>query len=103
MSVEGQMPSISRQLPAEVPRWKAADYEGAYTSPELGVTWRIESSGRNLMLRDHNTETLSILDKDEFSSSLGLIHFLRNKDGRINAFTVTNVRDTGIEFRRSLN
>jgi CubicO group peptidase (beta-lactamase class C family) len=102
MSVEGQMPSVSRKLPTSIPAWTAAEYEGAYTSSELGVTWRIESQGSNLMLRQRDERSpISALDRDEFDGGPGLIHFIKNNSGRVVAFTVTNVRDCGIEFRRS--
>jgi len=104
MSVEGQMPSVSRQLQANIPIWNAGEYEGTYSSTELGVTWRIGSSGANLTLGRRDAEgTISVLDKDEFAGDPGLLHFLRDQRGRVVAFTVTNVRDTGIEFRRSSN
>ena len=104
MSVQGQMPSVSRQLPSKAPLWNAADYEGAYSSPELSVTWQIKSSGPNLTLaRRDAQDPLSILDKDEFAGDPGLLHFLRDGRGRVIAFTVTNVRDAGVEFRRSSN
>ena len=101
MSTDGQMPSLSRQVPAKAPLQSAAEYAGTYSSSELGVTWRIESSGSNLMLkRPHTEETISVLDKDEFVGDPGLIHFLRDQRARVIAFTITNVRDAGIEFRR---
>jgi CubicO group peptidase (beta-lactamase class C family) len=104
MSVEGQMPSVSRQLQANIPIWNAGEYEGTYSSTELGVTWRIGSSGANLTLGRRDAEgTISVLDKDEFAGDPGVLHFLRDQRGRVVAFTVTNVRDTGIEFRRSSN
>jgi CubicO group peptidase (beta-lactamase class C family) len=100
-SASGQMPSVSRQLPVKVPQPNAAEYEGMYSNPELGVTWRIESSGSNLTIwRRHAADPISALDRDEFSGGPGLINFLRNEQGRIVAFTVTNVRDSGIVFRR---
>jgi CubicO group peptidase (beta-lactamase class C family) len=103
-SVEGQMPSVSRQLPAKIPLWSAGEYEGRYSNTELGVTWRIGSSGANLTLRRRDAEeTISVLDKDEFAGDPGLLHFLRDNRGQVVAFTVSNVRDTGIEFRRSSN
>jgi CubicO group peptidase (beta-lactamase class C family) len=103
-SVEGQMPSESRQLPAKIPLWSAGEYEGTYSNTELGVTWHIRSSGANLALKRRDAEeTISVLDKDEFAGDPGLLHFLRNDHGQVIAFTVTNVRDTGIEFRRSSN
>jgi Beta-lactamase len=104
MSVEGQMPSVSRKLPADAPALNTGAYEGQYSSAELGVTWRIRSSGDGLELRRHDArELLSALDKDEFAGGPGLLHFLRDDRGRVVAFTVTNVRDIGIEFRRSSN
>lgn len=104
MSVDGQMPSVSRQLPTKVPLWNAGEYEGTYSSTELGVTWRIGSSGASLTLRRRDPEeNISVLDKDEFEGEPGLLHFLRDDRGRIVAFTVTNVRDAGVEFRRSSN
>jgi CubicO group peptidase (beta-lactamase class C family) len=104
MSVEGQMPSVSRQLPATTPLWSAREYEGTYSNTELRVTWRIRSSGANLALkRGDAEEPISMLDKDEFAGDPGLLHFRRDDRGQVVAFTVSNVRDTGIEFRRSSN
>lgn len=104
MSTEGQNPSLSRKLPAKVPLWSSADYAGTYSSSELGVTWSIGYSGSNLAIRQRNAEhTLSPLDKDEVTGGPGFVHFLRDGHGQVVAFTVTNVRDTGIEFRRSAN
>jgi len=45
MSVEGQMPSVSRQLLATTPLWSAGEYEGTYSNTELRVTWSVRSSG----------------------------------------------------------
>jgi CubicO group peptidase (beta-lactamase class C family) len=102
MSLDGQMPSVSRKLPATLPAWNAAEYVGAYTSSEIGVTWHIQSQGPDLVLRRRSEKiALSTLDSDEFAGDLGLIHFIRSASGRVAAFTVTNVRDIGIEFRRS--
>lgn len=102
ISAPGQMPSKSRQLPAKLPPWSAGDYEGAYSNAELTVTWHIASSGANLTLkRGRADDVLSVLDKDEFVGGPGLLHFLRDDRGRVVAFTVNNVRDTGVEFRRS--
>jgi CubicO group peptidase (beta-lactamase class C family) len=104
MSIEGQMPSVSRQLPAKTPVWSAGEYEGTYSNTELGVIWRIRSSDANLALRRRDAEEIiSVLDKDEFSGDPGLLHFLRDNRGHVVAFTVTNVRDAGIEFQRSSN
>jgi hypothetical protein len=104
MSVEGQMPSVSRQLPATTPLWSKGEYVGTYSNTELRVTWRIRSSGYNLVLRSRDAEEIiSVLDKDDFSGEPGLLHFLRDDRGQVVAFTVTNVRDVGIEFRRSSN
>lgn len=102
MSRDGQMPSMSRQVPVKVPSWNAGEYEGTYSSLELGVTWRIGSSGSNLVLRRRaaSEEAISVLDKDEFVGDPGLLHFLRDAHGTVSAFTVTNVRDANIEFRR---
>jgi len=104
MSVEGQMPSVSRQLPATTRFWSAREYEGTYSNTELRVTWRIRSSGANLVLKHGDAEeAISVLDKDEFAGDPGLLHFLRDNRGQVVAFTVSNVRDIGIEFRRSSN
>ena len=48
-------------------------------------------------------EIISVLDKDDFSGDPGFLHFLRDDRGHVVAFTITNVRDAGIEFRRSSN
>jgi hypothetical protein len=56
-----------------------------------------------MLKRGDSEETISVLDKDEFAGDPGLIHFLRDERARVVGFTVTNVRDAGIEFRRSSN
>jgi CubicO group peptidase (beta-lactamase class C family) len=101
MSANGQMPSVSRKLPAKAPAWNAEQYKGVYTSSELGVAWRIESQGPDLSLvRGDEKIPISAIDRDEFVSELGLIRFIRVGDGRVTALTVTDVRDIGIEFQR---
>jgi len=52
----GQMPSISRKLPSNVAAWNASEYQGAYASSELGVTWQIGSSGSSLTLKRRAVE-----------------------------------------------
>jgi hypothetical protein len=75
ISVEGQTPSVSRQLPPKVPPWNAGEYEGTYSSTELGVTWRIESSGPNLILRRRDAEgAVTALDKGQ-----SRIQYIANK------------------------
>jgi CubicO group peptidase (beta-lactamase class C family) len=103
MSAEGQMPSVSVRLPDSQSPFEAAAYVGTYSSPELSVSWQIRRTESGLVLkRPHGEqEPLSALDKDEFASGSGLIHFLRSKENRIISFTVTNVRDSNVEFRRS--
>jgi len=101
MSRDGQMPSVSRKLPATVPAWNPADYDGQYRSGELGVTWQISSSGSGLTITRGAQGPLSMLDRDEFTSDAGLVHFMRDERGLAVAFTLTNARDSGIEFRRS--
>ena len=103
MSAEGQMPSVSVRLPDSQFPFEVAEYVGTYSSPELSVSWQIGRTESGLVLkRPHGEqEPLTALDKDEFASGPGLIHFLRGKGNRIISFMVTNVRDSNVEFRRS--
>jgi CubicO group peptidase (beta-lactamase class C family) len=110
-STDGQMPWTARRLPAHAPQWGAAEYTGTYTASELGVTWRLESAGSDLVLvrphaagfmlrRPYSQDIVHALDKDEFAADPGLIRFFRNDHNRVIGFTVTNVRDVGIAFVR---
>jgi hypothetical protein len=54
-----------------------------------------------MLRRPYADQTLAALDRDEFMGDPGLIRFVRNASGRVMAFSVTNVRDAGIEFVRA--
>jgi CubicO group peptidase (beta-lactamase class C family) len=102
MTLDGWMPAVCRQLPANPPPVHARDYQGPYTNVELAIGWFVWSKGTNVLLvRTGGEEILSPLNKDIFSASPGLISFVRTNTGRIVSFKLTNVRDYGIEFRRA--
>jgi len=79
-----------------------ADFAGDYVSDELGVTWRIEPRGGNLVIRLSGVPdvTLQPAFSDTFSSPAGVVRFVRS-NGKVTGLVVGAGRVTGFSFRRA--
>ena len=81
---------------------KLNEYVGTYTSPELGVTYRVViENGRVVLKRRMQADlTLNPTYADAFTNS-GSWVFTRGADGRVNALVFTQGRVRGIRFERT--
>lgn len=75
---------------------------GTYTSPEIGVEWRIQARGDTIQLVRPGAadDTLVPVFADAYSSEPGLLRFTRGADGRAASFGVWSERLRNVEFTR---
>ena len=81
------------------------DFEGKYLSKELETFYSLEVRDSTLMVLIRNTEEikLSPLDEDSFNGDaffLTKMDFLRDENGQVKSFTVSNGRTRGILFEK---
>jgi hypothetical protein len=81
-------------------------YAGRYHSPELGVTWNIKFANGRLVLDNVPSELMDITGtlepamKSTFTAGGGVLHFERNRSGRVTGMTLSASRMRGIIFDR---
>ena len=82
-----------------------AEYAGTYFSAELEVFYRVMIKDSSLVAKMRNFDDieLSTSEKDKFSSNVFFVaemNYLRDEDGNITGFTVSNGRTKGILFEK---
>jgi hypothetical protein len=77
-------------------------YAGAYASPELGVTYRVETGDSTLTLRTGEAPGLVArpVFPDGFVSGQYTIQFVRRR-GRVTGFEISHPRARGVAFART--
>jgi CubicO group peptidase (beta-lactamase class C family) len=78
------------------------EYAGTYTSPELGVTYRISVGNGNLLIKRHLQNDLTIVPtyKDAFSN-FGSWVFTRDGAGKVNGLQYTQGRIRRVLFEKA--
>ena len=99
---QGEPPtSIVRVTEVKPTDAELQEYAGTYTSPELGVTYRISVHNGNLLVKRHMQNDLTIVPtfKDAFSNS-GTWTFTRDAAGKISGVLYTQGRIRRVRFNK---
>ncbi len=104
-----QVPRSTRRLlfarvaPASPDRTALAAYAGTYESAELDVRYAIAVSDSGLVIRHRKISAPALVPttRDAFTLDYGVfLQFTRAKSGRIDGFTLSDLRVRGVRFER---
>lgn len=101
----GPLRRYRRAPPADTSRAARAGYPGWYWSDELGTFYRVreaDDGGIELWQRRHGALAATPMHRDAFSTYfdfLGLT-FTRDREGRVEGFTLSGPRTWKVDFRR---
>ena len=81
---------------------QAAEYTGVYHSEEIEPAFRVEIADGKIVLRRLKVAPANLepLTKDVFRGSPGTLRFLRDAEGRVSGFTLSNGRIRGFRFAK---
>lgn len=95
---------VFRRDDRTIPRASLANFAGTYSSPDLGVTWRVSPDRGGLRISGGIAEisTLEPRGRDLFGDQDGLVlvAFRRDDARRVVGLTVSTARARGIGFKR---
>lgn len=105
-SFRGGKPLVYEAAEAASPSGaELADYAGAYVSEEIDPVYRIVLNGDKLSLvrLKHEAEILRPAVRDVFTGEIGTVRFVRDTNGRVDAFVLNADRVLNFRFTKRVN